>query len=603
LNYWDSIKHAIHGFYSNCKALLDFYGHVWAKCLAVCIFLFIVFNDYDLKAADSFEFPISTTYSSSVQRDPSIAVNGNGDFIVVWDNFTLPNNAMILARRFSSSGLPMGAEFQVNTSTARVVEPEVASSDAGDFVIVWRASSAIPVLNGIFARRFDSNGNSLGDQFEVAATPETQTIAMNSAGDFIIAWEQGDGDGEGIWLRRYSSGGMSLGSEFQVNLYTTQRQTYPSVSIEKDGSFIVVWNSFNQDLDGWGMFGRRYDPVGLGQGEEFQVNTYTNSQQRSWQHAVSLGPEGDFMVAWMSQTQDGSGYALIARRFGSDGQALSPEFQVNEYTTSDQVIPWVSHDAQGRFLVVWNSYTQDGDRWGVYARHYGMDGAALECAEIQVNLYTTSWQYKPAAQMDRDGNAVVVWTSRGQGGGVEPIYGRVLGLPDEVPPNCATDPTGTPTVNPSLTVTPSETVSATATATYTSTLTATATEGSIDTPTAGTTPTGTATKAIEPSPTNTAVVSETPAETLTETPTPSDVETPPQTATETPTQTATAQLLTATPSVSSTGASIQSPTNTPQSSVLAQSRGKLPAYIGMMVVWILLHRTAKRRTGKSARSG
>ncbi len=39
-----------------------------------------------------------------------------------------------------------------------------------------------------------------------------------------------------------------------------------------------------------------------------------------------------------------------------------PEFQVNTYTTGDQESPDVAMDGAGNFIVVWQSYGQDGGR-------------------------------------------------------------------------------------------------------------------------------------------------------------------------------------------------------------------------------------------------
>ena len=38
-------------------------------------------------------------------------------------------------------------------------------------------------------------------------------------------------------------GATPLGSEFQVNTYTTNSQNNPSVAVDADGDFVVVWES------------------------------------------------------------------------------------------------------------------------------------------------------------------------------------------------------------------------------------------------------------------------------------------------------------------------------------------------------------------------
>jgi hypothetical protein len=103
-------------------------------------------------------------------------------------------------------------------------------------------------------------------------------------------------------------------------------------------------------------------------GSEFQVNTHTpDGQQRP---AVAANADGDFVVAWRSIGQDGSFDGIFAQRFASDGTAQGSEFQVNTYTTSYQRFPALSADANGDFVVAWESGGQDGSFTGVFAQRY-----------------------------------------------------------------------------------------------------------------------------------------------------------------------------------------------------------------------------------------
>ena len=75
---------------------------------------------------------------------------------------------------------------------------------------------------------------------------------------------------------------------------------------------------------------------------------------------MAADADGDFVVAWQSFGQDGSIYGIFARRFSSAGAALASEFQVNTYTTDIQSCPSVAVDADGDFVVAWASSSQDG---------------------------------------------------------------------------------------------------------------------------------------------------------------------------------------------------------------------------------------------------
>ena len=61
--------------------------------------------------------------------------------------------------------------------------------------------------------------------------------------------------------RRYDASGSPEGGEFQVNTYTISFQRIPSVAVDADGDFVVVWwsyGNFGSDTDGRSIHGQRY---------------------------------------------------------------------------------------------------------------------------------------------------------------------------------------------------------------------------------------------------------------------------------------------------------------------------------------------------------
>lgn len=86
-----------------------------------------------------------------------------------------------------------------------------------------------------------------------------------------------------------------LGAEFQVNIYITNYQGFPATSMDPNGNFVVVWQSGGQDGSGYGIYGQHhYGSDGNSIGNEFQVNNYTNSNQRYFysQHLLFWDRQG-----------------------------------------------------------------------------------------------------------------------------------------------------------------------------------------------------------------------------------------------------------------------------------------------------------------------
>ena len=71
----------------------------------------------------------------------------------------------------NSAGVAVGAEFQVNSTTAAdQLFSRVAIDASGDFVITWQSSGQDGDGWGVYGQRFDSVGAAQGDEFQVHQT-------------------------------------------------------------------------------------------------------------------------------------------------------------------------------------------------------------------------------------------------------------------------------------------------------------------------------------------------------------------------------------------------------------------------------------------------
>src|SRR5262245_39116951 len=284
------------------------------------------------------EFQVNV-HTESPQAQYAIAADDEGDFIVVWQSAHDGPGFDIFARGFGNGGTPQTPEFRVNTYTFDgQSEASVAVDGEGAAIVTW-TSPRDGNLEGVFAQRFDAFGDALGTEFQVnvhtVGSQNASDVARASGGKFVVVWHsQQDGDGTGIFARVFENFGSPITTEFMVNTYTSGSQYFPAIAVSQDGSFVIVWESVNQDGSFRGVFGRRLDALGLNFiGAEFQVNTYTSLDQRRAE--VALDATGGFVVVWDSY-QDGDLLGVFAQRFASDTSRIGVEFQVNSTTTMGQ---------------------------------------------------------------------------------------------------------------------------------------------------------------------------------------------------------------------------------------------------------------------------
>jgi hypothetical protein len=146
--------------------------------------------------------------------------------------------------------------------------------------------------------------------------------------------------------------------------------------MDTDGDFIITWQSYWQDRQGWGIYAKRYDSTGMVQGSEFQINTFTSGDQLAARAAMDNS--GNFVVTWMSNNQDNSGWGSYAQRFNSEG-AVGSEFRVNSFTAGGQLVPRIIMDSSGNFVETWMGYGQEPDEssYGIFCKRYNSNGVAF----------------------------------------------------------------------------------------------------------------------------------------------------------------------------------------------------------------------------------
>jgi hypothetical protein len=378
-------------------------------------------------------------YTPGSQRAAAVAADGQGRFLVTWHSFgsggTDIDAFSVQARRFASTGSPLGGQFQVNSyTTGDQAFPVVASDGLGSFLVAWQSNGSDGTdtnFNSIQARHYDAAGVPSGLQFQVndytTGQQQYPAVAADGQGNFVVVWQSfgssgTDTSGWSIQARIVDAGGAPLGGQFQVNTYGAGSQIAPAVAIDGQGSFVVAWESLGSsgtDTSGYSIQAQRYDAAGAPLGGQFQVNTYTTNAQRL--PAPAADGQGRFAIAWQSFGSSGSDTSptsIQARNFDADGAPAGEEFQVNAYTNNSQLVPAAAADGPGSFVFAWHSQGSSGtDTSGdsIQARRFDADGAPRG-GDFQVNGFTTNNQRFAAVAVDGRGDFVVAWESIGSGG-------------------------------------------------------------------------------------------------------------------------------------------------------------------------------------------
>jgi hypothetical protein len=152
------------------------------------------------------------TGTEGAQRAASLSAAAGGDFVVAWADSGGHDGSSygVFARRFSSAGAPLAEEFQVNSYTVfNQSYPAVAvDRGSGQFVVAWQSSQQDGYPPGVLGRLFSSAGVALASEFQVnaytASRQEYPAAAATADGRFVVAWQSliQDDSGDGVFAQR-----------------------------------------------------------------------------------------------------------------------------------------------------------------------------------------------------------------------------------------------------------------------------------------------------------------------------------------------------------------------------------------------------------------
>ncbi len=200
---------------------------------------------------------------------------------------------------------------------------------------------------------------------------------------------------------------LSAAEEIQTNVRTAGNQCNPTVSLRNDGGFVIAWSSY---FSGSGrsndIIARRFDPNGIPETEDIQLNATTEGNQT--EPALAINDAGSILVAWQGpggrEEED-----IYARLFDPNGSPLTAELAVNADPNGRQIYPRMAAGADGAFLVVWENRPSDETSGNTTIRAQRFDPNGVPVGDgFQVSGDVHDCRY-PDIAMNEVGDTIVVW--------------------------------------------------------------------------------------------------------------------------------------------------------------------------------------------------
>jgi hypothetical protein len=325
-------------------------------------------------------FKVNDDTGTAGQATPAIAMNASGNFVIAWTD-RRAGYWDIYAQRYSSSGTPLGSNFKVSDAAYEYYgerDPAIAMNGNGDFVIVWEDFGNIMYDSDIYGQMYYSDGVPYGSTFKVnddfsAAGQFSPAVAMDNSGNFIVTWQDTRPNGEyNIYAQRYNSAGSRQDSNFKVNDDTGSAwQINPSIATS-DGTFLITWQDYREGNPD--IYFRVYQLSGTPLDSSYKLSDDTGTAGQSLP-VITHDGGGDFVFVWEDDREGNQD--IYAQRFllylilGPNNYLVPNTL----YASFAQKNPAVAANYLNNYFV-W----QDNRRgnWDIYAKVVNSDWTEVE---------------------------------------------------------------------------------------------------------------------------------------------------------------------------------------------------------------------------------
>ena len=327
-------------------------------------------------------------------QGPRIVTSGAGDAVSAWTEVTAPNGVRIVrtARYEKAGGGWTPASTLFSNITLFAQDLDLAGDANGNAIAVWTAVSASlgnPMEFAVASFYAAASGAWTDIPLPVTNHSATPVVAMNPAGDAVIAWRELLGVNAGLHAVRYAHASATWSGDERPAGASSGAALFDA-AIDDGANIHLVWRGAAS------IQSARFSAAGAAWGSVVNLGPYTNSQVV--EPHVAVNGVGDAVATWES----GGGIQAVLRSRSDQGWS-APSPIASGSGLDEFARPAI--DPSGAVVVAWRRTGTSG-AFGLQARRYQPGSGWSPIAD----LVDDAGQLPPsvAVAMDAAGNAFVV---------------------------------------------------------------------------------------------------------------------------------------------------------------------------------------------------
>lgn len=323
---------------------------------------------------------------------PQVAFDASGNATAVWYQTDITNRVNITANRYTADTDSWSGIKQIESSSAKAYYPQIAINANGDAMVVWyqRGSN-----REIWANRYTASTDSWDTAERIdadTADAKDQQVAIDTSGNALAVWEQGDD----IWANRYTASTQSWGTAERIETGAESAER-PQIAVDGSGNALAVWEQRESSKY---IFASRYTISNGSWNSPQRIDTVT---QNSSAPQIAFGASGNALAVW--QKTSGFRQDIKANRYIAETNSWSGATLVSDGTEST-ISPQIAIDGSGNAMAVWAQSV--GGQRDVWANHY-TDSTDNWGTSKRIDTDDVSSAKSPQIGVDASGNALAVW--------------------------------------------------------------------------------------------------------------------------------------------------------------------------------------------------
>jgi hypothetical protein len=365
------------------------------------------------RAGGAFSAPrkVAPAVPGFVVNYPAVAIDEAGNAIAVWQT----DEDFGDAGSVRAAVLPASGRFPgpVTLSRRHPFGASVAMNAVGDAIVTWTIET---VSGQVVQAAMRSAGGSFSRPIDLSADGQAASfsdVAMNAAGDAVVAWPRGPLRAQIMQAALRPAGGSFSAP---INLSAPgQPAAAARVAIDPAGNAVVVWNRSTTTK----LVVQAATRAARG---AFAMPVDLSSTARDGLEAsIAMDAAGGAIATWVHEDfmgLDSSGGVQASVRLPNDG--FSPPVELSDARYGAEW-PDLAMNPAGAAIVAWDRGTQDPVYdTGVQAavRPANAPGGSF-AAPVNLSVDREKVAFPPQVAIDNSGNAIAVWASARDGGSLQ----------------------------------------------------------------------------------------------------------------------------------------------------------------------------------------